>query len=348
MWARPEFGPISYDQFSYRVHSGETAQKYFSYGRMHEGGLYQQVAGITPGTPLEFSAWIQTWMCFNFADCAYGRVSDQPSDMHIRIGIDPTGGTVPTSTTIIWSPEAPAFDQWTYFSVRATALSNVVTLFTHSRPEWDWARSNNDVYIDDASLVVLAPAAQFASIQPAQPELGQATTVQVTSGILQPQAALVITDPLSFPVVPAGGEITGSSPYTWTWQFTPTISGLYTVAFSSTTLPVPITSTLRAVALAHMEVQPPIPPPSSPVTLEAWAYYSYTDPALAITGPQAVQVTPDYVGAGGGPPFSWTWVFTPAITGTYAYTFTATGLDAPASGLILAGGQGTYLPVIQK
>lgn len=153
-WARPEFVPITYSQAPYRVRTGDKAQKYFTYGRMHEAGMYQQV-NVTPGTLIEFSAWIQTWMCYHYPNCDGGQLSDFPSDMHVRIGIDPSGGTVPTSTTIIWSAEAPAFDQWTHFSVQARALTHTVTVFTHSRPVWDWARNNNDVYIDDAALVVV-------------------------------------------------------------------------------------------------------------------------------------------------------------------------------------------------
>jgi nucleoid-associated protein YgaU len=37
-----------------------------------------------------------------------------------------------------------------------------VTVFTHSRPEWGWARVENDVYLDDASLVVVQPGPAVA------------------------------------------------------------------------------------------------------------------------------------------------------------------------------------------
>jgi len=71
------------------------------------------------------------------------------------VGIDPYGGTDPFSPNIVWSPEKPAFDQWVQFSVQAQAKSSAVTVFTHSRAEWDWPRVNNDVYLDDASLTVV-------------------------------------------------------------------------------------------------------------------------------------------------------------------------------------------------
>ena len=54
------------------------------------------------------------------------------------------------------------------------------------------------------------------------------------------------------------------------------------------------------------------------------------------------------LGQSSGPPYVWTWIGTPVITGTHVYTFTADGLDVPARGLIFAGGSAVYLPVIFK
>jgi len=313
----------------------------------------------------------------------------------------------------------------------------VVTVFTHSRPDWTYARPNNDVYLDDASLVVVGPPAQF-STQPSQPELGQATTVQVTS--LQPfaNATLTIADPANAPVVPSGGSMTGAGtgPYTWAWQFTPVVSGTYQLAFSADALPAPVTSTVRVVAAAHLTVQPstawlsqtvtiqasayyaypsqhltvtdplgnpitpiddgeagtaphvhswrmaslvtgthlitftadllpapitasvnvasvagvdssPVAPPvSTTVSIWAWAYYPYSNFAMASTDPQGAAFPLTYLGQSSGPPYVWTWIGTPVITGTHVYTFTADGLDVPARGLIFAGGSAVYLPVI--
>jgi len=439
MWARPEFVPMMYAQFTYRVHTGETSQKYFSYARMHEAGMYQQVHGVVPGSLLEFSAWFETWMCFDYSQCDYGRVSDAPGDMHLRIGIDPTGGTVPTSTNVIWSPEAPAFDHWVKFSVQANALSDVVTVFTHSRAEWAYAHPNNDVYLDDASLIVVGPPADF-SIQPSQPELGQATTVQVTSPEPFANVALAVTDPTNAPVVASGGSMTGAGtgPYTWAWQFTPTVSGTYQLAFSADGLPAPVTSTVRAIAAAHLTVQPStawlsqtvtiqasayydypsqhltvtdplgnpitptddgktgtaallhtwrmaslvtgthlitfsadllpapvtaqvnvaslagvdaypvVPPVGTTVSFWAFAYYPYPNVAMASTDPQGGALPLTYLGQSSGPPYVWTWIGTPVITGTHVYTFTADGLDMPARGLVFAGGSAVYMPVIFK
>ena len=172
-WMRPEFRDNT--SFENRIHSGARSQKYFSYGRMHEAGLYQQVGGIKPGSKLHFSIYVQSWQCFNIDLCGKNGIrSDDPAEMHLRVGIDPTGGTSPFSPEVVWSPEQAAFDQWVEFSVEAVAKGDTVTVFTHSRAEWVYARLNNDVYLDDASLVVVnsppvyrptpAPVAAFSQM----------------------------------------------------------------------------------------------------------------------------------------------------------------------------------------
>jgi LysM repeat protein len=122
---------------------------------MHEAGLYQQAIGIQPGATLRFSIYMQAWQCSQPEACQNGSRSDAPAEMHLRVGIDPYGGSDPFSANVVWSPEKPAFDHWVQFSVQAQAKSSAVTVFTHSRAEWDWPRVNNDVYLDDASLTVV-------------------------------------------------------------------------------------------------------------------------------------------------------------------------------------------------
>ncbi len=162
-WGRPEFRGTSIHEFANRVHSGELSQKYFSWNRQHEAGLYQQVSGIQPGSRLRFSVWVQTWSCMpasskTWNQCPTGDRSNNPAPMHIWAGIDPTGGADWAASTVVRSAEGNAWDQWTLFEVEATAQSSTVTVFVHSRADWTegWPRISNDVYIDDASLVQVA------------------------------------------------------------------------------------------------------------------------------------------------------------------------------------------------
>jgi len=178
-WMRPEFRDNIAASFENRVHSGFRSQKYFSYGRMHEAGLYQRVGGIKPGSTVRFSIYIQAWMCHDIDKCGMNGIrSDAPSDMHLRVGIDPYGGDNPFSPNVVWAPEKEAFDQWVEFAVETQARADTVTVFTHSRPDWPWARVSNDVYLDDASLVVVQPG-------PAARPVGQAAIAKPIS----PQAA---------------------------------------------------------------------------------------------------------------------------------------------------------------
>ena len=151
-WMRPEFVDSVRTGSTNRIYSGNNSQKYFSFGRMHEAGLYQRVTGVAPGTRLHFSVFMSAWMCMDPANCKGGYLSDQPTTMHMRVGIDPTGGTSPFSSNIVWSGEVDSFDRWTQYSVEAVAQSESVTVFTHTRPEWMTSRQNNDVYVDEASL----------------------------------------------------------------------------------------------------------------------------------------------------------------------------------------------------
>jgi hypothetical protein len=164
---------------------------------MHEAGLYQRVTGITPGSRLGFSVYMSAWMCLEDSACPGGVVSDQPSTMHLRVGLDPTGGTDPFSANIVWSGEMDSFDRWSQYRVEAVAQADSVTVFTHSRPEWMARRSHNDVYVDEASLVkvgegtvvVTATATATSSTGPAQP-----------TPTSQPDAALPTSTPTTAPV----------------------------------------------------------------------------------------------------------------------------------------------------
>jgi LysM repeat protein len=156
-WMRPQFQEMDASAFPNRVHDGFRAQKYYSQGRMHQAGLYQRVTGITTGTTLRFSIYMQAWQCAYIDACGKGGIrSDQPYAMHLKVGIDPYGGTDPFSSNVVWSPEREAFDQWVEFAVQAKAQSEALTVFTHSRAEFDWARQSNDVYVDDASLLAVS------------------------------------------------------------------------------------------------------------------------------------------------------------------------------------------------
>ncbi len=159
-WHRPEWREAA--PFANRIHSGENAQKYFTFYSTHEAGMYQQVSGVTPGRRYRFTVYMHAWSA-NGSSLTSTVVDN---DLDMRVGIDPTGGANPFSASIAWSSPFNAYDTWTLFTVEVVAQSSTLTVYTHTKPRW--GMEHNDVYVDDASLIevdgsaVIAPTATSA------------------------------------------------------------------------------------------------------------------------------------------------------------------------------------------
>ncbi len=222
-WMRPEFRDTVVASFENRVRSGMRSQKYFSFGRMHEAGLYQRVGGIKPGSTVRFSIYIQAWMCYEIDKCGRnGTRSDAPDNMHLRVGIDPYGGDNPFGPNVVWAPEKEAFDRWVEFVVETQAQADTVTVFTHSRPEWGWARVENDVYLDDASLVVVQPGpATKPGGQPAIVRQASQPSAAVTCSRLARQWKRLGEGPLPSDLCPVGKASASATPAAPTSAGTP-------------------------------------------------------------------------------------------------------------------------------
>lgn len=169
-WHTPEFrdtagGPRTPS----RKVAGDNSQKYFTFFSLHEAGLYQTVGGLIPGQRVRFSVYIQAWS----TDGTDPSVSSGQSTMGLRVGIDPYGGNYPWSGNIVWSPVREAFDHWELFTVETVALSDRVTVFTRSRPIF--AIEHNDVYLDEASLVVVGAGPTITPAVTRPPETRTAT-----------------------------------------------------------------------------------------------------------------------------------------------------------------------------
>jgi LysM repeat protein len=169
-WHRPEWREANCGAVCLnRIRSGSNAQKYFTFWSVHDAGMFQQVSGIRPGALLRFSVYMQGWS----TNAAYGP-SDRAQQMNMRVGIDPTGGTNGFSSNVIWSAPNDVFDDWGLYTIEAVARGSTVTVFTRSTPVYPV--QHVDVYVDDASLVVVgAGASQPASapdgvvVQPTRP-----------------------------------------------------------------------------------------------------------------------------------------------------------------------------------
>jgi hypothetical protein len=149
---RPEFKPAEASVAPNRIHSGNTAQQYFKSFGQFKAGLYQSVLNVTPGSRLQFSAHGQAWSCEEFGLCPDG-TSVNPANMLMRVGIDPTGDNNWSADTVVWSAYFNPLDQWQVACVEAVAERDIVTVYLWASP--DGPRQNQDIYWDDASLVVL-------------------------------------------------------------------------------------------------------------------------------------------------------------------------------------------------
>jgi LysM domain len=167
---RPEYRDAAF--YVNRIHTGNSAQKMFTFWSIHEAGMYQRVTNVKAGQLLEFSAYLQGWS----TNVPSGPVSQGQQSMNLRVGIDPFGGTDAFSPNIVWSPAGDSYDVFTRFSVQATAAGNAVTVFTSSRPIYPLIHV--DVYTDDAALVVIGTGTA--------PVAGGSTTTTTTTAATGP------------------------------------------------------------------------------------------------------------------------------------------------------------------
>jgi hypothetical protein len=146
----PEYKPETAAQFgTRRIHSGNTAQKWFTTFATHTAGIFQQATGIPVGSRLQLSVWVQVWS----SDQDNIEVSADPGNYRVLIGIDPTGGTDWSSDNVVWSERTFAYDAYKQLAVEAVARNTTVTVFLQGVPEFPV--KHNDSYWDDACLQVI-------------------------------------------------------------------------------------------------------------------------------------------------------------------------------------------------
>jgi LysM repeat protein len=187
--ARPEYKPAP----ASRVRSGSEAQEYNTFFATHTGGVYQRVP-VSPNTELQFSIFIYVWSSGSFAN---PDVSEDPNNVILNVGIDPLGGTDGTSSSIVWSADAEYYDEYRQLSVTATSQNTAVTVFVRSAPQGFVGTSN--IYLDDASLVVLGQAPPTETPLPPSPTPTFEFNVPTQEGTVTPLPTPVITPTPSLP-----------------------------------------------------------------------------------------------------------------------------------------------------
>lgn len=131
-----------------RVRSGERAQQYFTFYSTHAAGVYQRVS-VELGRQYCFTIWGHSWSSTD------DNSSTSDNTLLQKVGIDPSGGTSWESSNISWSFLTEQYNEYGLFYVCGIAQTNEMTVFAFSEPIW--AAKHNDVYWDDAELVLYEP-----------------------------------------------------------------------------------------------------------------------------------------------------------------------------------------------
>ena len=162
LWAnvRPEFQPSTTI-----AHSGASAQRYYTEFGTHQAGVMQRIDGVNAGDIVEFKVWVRTWSSNQDNPCC----SLESGLISIRAGIDPTGGTNPYASTVVWTDPIRNDDVWTELAVSATITGDAATVFVFSTPKYPV--KHNEVYIDDATFTVTGSAPVPPEIIPDPDEL---------------------------------------------------------------------------------------------------------------------------------------------------------------------------------
>lgn len=239
---------------SLRIRTGNNALHYFSYFATHQGGVFQRVTGITPGTNMRFDVYAYVWSSTFSSDVDF---SDRPGGVIVQVGIDPTGGTDGTSPNIVWSLPAEQYDAYRNYSVSAVATSNAVTVFVRSQVSV--AVENSHIYLDDATLAVStdqpnpvatntnAPVAtNTVAVVPTNTTAPTNTVQAVVTNTTQPTNTVIPPTSTLLPTVTADSSGSGIDPTPTAEGVVPTNTSVPVVA-TNTSVPVP-TNTTEPVA----------------------------------------------------------------------------------------------------
>jgi len=115
------------------------------------GGCYQQV-GAVPGKVYWVSAWTRSY-----------QIGGSLGEDAARVGIDPSGGTDPSSPDIVWGPWTYSQLDWARMDATAVAWSDEITVFIEIRQPhaYEW----NINAVDDVELRESEPYMPLADVK---------------------------------------------------------------------------------------------------------------------------------------------------------------------------------------
>jgi hypothetical protein len=266
----PIYQAATYAVSPHRTRSGQTAQMYATDMATHVAGLMQTVQ-VSAGQRLRFRAYGHAWS----TDQDTVNSSIDPGNVRMKIGIDPTGGTNPFSSQVVWSAGKAVYDDYDDgFEVEAVAACPTVTVFLISSVEKP--RKHNAIFWDDASLEVVQNVTLVLNSPSGQ--TGQSVSAQVVASSPLTNVYLNVSSPAGIVEPRWVGMVNEGGSYIWNWAFVPNVEGPYTATFGADGIEA-VTETIRIRGFA---------PPSV-------SEGSTTAPQLSVRGAPRVQYQRTYV-----------------------------------------------------
>src|SRR5574341_23743 len=168
----PRYNPSDVPQ---RIQSGQHSASYWDTFTLYDAGLRQIVPNVKQGAIYRFTAYGQSWSWAEpdgYKPPSDGSKPPANTDVYMRIGVDPTGGTDPFSPNVVWSGNQSPRDAYALFQVDVTAKSTQLVVFLRGGPAY--AVDQTDTYLVNAGLDAhgTAPHAQAATTPTPKPSGG--------------------------------------------------------------------------------------------------------------------------------------------------------------------------------
>jgi hypothetical protein len=148
-YARPEMHVINHEPPYLdppRIHLDYKAFKLFTFFRIHDAGLYQQVS-VDKGDLYRAGGWAHAWSSLDDNPYTSNLDGDGVQNIGVQVGIDPTGRTDPWGDSVVWGETGHIYNTYGQVpGVTAEALSETVTVFLRSQVLWPFKHC--DVYWD--------------------------------------------------------------------------------------------------------------------------------------------------------------------------------------------------------
>ncbi|CAG0936458.1 hypothetical protein TFLX_05331 [Thermoflexales bacterium] len=251
-----------------RINTGQHAVESGKRWANQDVSLYQSVGRVPIGALVSAEAWMSAWV----SNCdpnvspyplALSLLSDNASGCqpgawpvdsnHMLVGLDPYGGTDPRAATVVWNWDAtnpPWWGPYDYYSatvpVVVVAHAHTVTLFL--RGVTVQPAKFNTVYFDTASLTYSFPIA-WQIDQAQEWPLSTAITIGLQTPVSLTEVSVLLQDPIGNPAPSDFLGTSGATPFTSSWQFTPTLAGTYHFTVTAHELPDSLAQTIAVQTL---------------------------------------------------------------------------------------------------